>query len=164
MQKASRNNSKEVAANSGQKCTVTYISQRLPTLSVAFSVVYSILSLRCTQEVDSRMAPRYSLIYAAFVHMIGHNYKAVSCWESRWTSSGLTTSFSSLSLRHKLYFERLVHMESQVSSPSHVSKSRHGRQSPNFWAPINHKDMVNYHQSRILVILCKNVCGTCVES
>ena len=50
---------------------------------------------------------------------------------------------------------RAVHVGFHVPSPTHVSKSQHGGKSLNFWASWNHSNMVYFHWSWILIILCK---------
>jgi hypothetical protein len=62
------------------------------------------------------------------------------------------------------YFLGLVHMGSQVPSPTYDSKSQHGGKVPTFEAQETIKCMVHGHQSWILIFLCKNMHETFVKS
>jgi hypothetical protein len=52
---------------------------------------------------------------------------------------------------------------SQVSSPIHVSKSQHGGEDPTFEAKGTVKVWSIIIEDISLIILCKNICGICVE-
>ena len=50
----------------------------------------------------------------------------------------------------------------QVSTPTHVSTSRHGGKLPTFELQEIIKMLLEYHESWILIILCGFFCGTLV--